>query len=112
MKTCGKCKHCQVKMTMVEVNTLSVIFLHRESIPADYALKVIKKYDLSDYVRELCTLAANKEYPTNKCALHFFKVYEAWVTNCRRIADENALTAKINDKIDKMKESHYNSRKN
>jgi hypothetical protein len=97
---------------MEEVNTLSVIFLHRESIPADYALHYIKKYNLSDYVRELCTLAAKKEYPKGKCGLDFFKFYEAWVANCRRIADENALTAKINDKIDKMKEAHYNSRKN
>lgn len=111
MKEC-KCKHCQTKLTALEVNTLSVMILHRDSIPKDHALNVIKDFDLSDYARELCTLAANREYPKNECALELFKYYETWVANCRRIADENALTAKINDKIDKMKRLHYNSRKN
>jgi hypothetical protein len=67
-----KCKHCREKLTSLEVNTLSVIFLHRDSIPSDYALNFIKDYDLSDYTRELCTLAAKKEYPKNKCAFDFF----------------------------------------
>ena len=46
-----------------------------------------------------------REYPKNKCALELFKHYEEWVVYCRRIAEKYALTAKINDTVDKMKNS-------
>ena len=97
------CKHCRWRASSDEVNSLSVVFLHRDRLPVDYMLSYIDGRRFKHYTKQLCILAAKKEYPTNKCALKFFKHYESWVANCRRIADKNALTAKINDKIDKMK---------
>lgn len=99
------CRHCQWRTSSDEVNSLSVIFQHRDRLPLHYILNYIDGRQFTHYTKKLCILAAKKEYPKNKCAAKLFRHYEKWVTETRRIAEKNALTAKINDVVDKMKGS-------